>query len=70
MSRNKSESAIKYYSTHGAPQEEVDDSEGAQTEPVVMPKTPDLGGYASDVCLVGKRSSFSKYTQSALMHNP
>ena len=23
-------------------------------------------GYASDVCLVGKRSTFSKYTQSAL----
>ena len=27
-------------------------------------------GYASDVCLVGKRSTFSKYTQSALMHRP
>ena len=27
-------------------------------------------GYASDVCLVGKRSTFSKYTQSALMHSP
>ena len=25
-------------------------------------------GYASVVCLVGKRSTFSKYTQSALMH--
>ena len=27
-------------------------------------------GYASVVCLVGKRSTFSKYTQSALMHRP
>ena len=27
-------------------------------------------GYASDICLVGKRSTFSKYTQSPLMHNP
>ena len=27
-------------------------------------------GYASVVCLVGKRSTFGKYTQSALMHRP
>ena len=27
-------------------------------------------GYASVVFLVGKRSTFSKYTQSALMHRP
>ena len=27
-------------------------------------------GYASVVCLVGKRSTFSKYTESAMMHRP
>ena len=27
-------------------------------------------GYASVICLVGKGSTFSKYTQSALMHRP
>ena len=27
-------------------------------------------GYASVVCLVGKRSTFSKYTESSVMHRP
>ena len=27
-------------------------------------------GYASVICLVGKGSTFSKYTQIALMHRP
>ena len=27
-------------------------------------------GYASVVCLVGKRSTFSKYTESAMVHRP
>eukprot|EP00093_Oithona_nana_P001773 01773.XXX_148_9859_1 [CDS] Oithona nana genome sequencing. len=49
LTRNKSESAIKYYSTHGAP---VDDEEdiGAQTEPVTGETDTNELGYASDVC--------------------
>ena len=53
MSRNKSESAIKYYSTHGGtlPNGNEEEDVGAQTEPVhAAPESSTELGYASDVC--------------------
>merc|ERR1711935_1045045 len=51
LTRNKSESAIKYHSTHGGALPNGNDEEdvGAQTEPVVTEPSTELG-YASDVC--------------------
>merc|ERR1739838_900968 len=55
LTRNKSESAIKYYSTHGGnvalPNGNADEDQGAQTEPVhPAPESSTELGYASDVC--------------------